>query len=54
MNVLMLVNVRDVHHCFINVKMLPNKEAQVCLELPVRAVGEERWGIWSHLRRRWW
>lgn len=40
---LVLVNVRDVRHCFINVQMLPNKEAQVGPEMPVRADGAERW-----------
>lgn len=40
---LVLVNVRDVCHCFINVQMLPNKEAQVGPEMPVRADGAERW-----------
>lgn len=60
-NALVLVNVRDVRHCFINVQMLPNKEAQVGPELPVRAGGRrqgwggaERWGSWSHPGGRWW
>lgn len=35
----MLVNVKDVCHCFINVQTLPNKEAQVSPEPPVRAGG---------------
>lgn len=38
---LVLVNVRDVCHCFINVQMLPNKEAQVGPEMPARADGAE-------------
>lgn len=40
---LVLANVRDVRHCFINVQMLPNKEAQVGPEMPARADGAERW-----------
>lgn len=38
---LVLVNMRDVYHCFINVQMLPNKEAQVGPEMPARADGAE-------------
>lgn len=38
---LVLVNVRDVCHCFINVQMLPNKEAQVGPEMPARGDGAE-------------
>lgn len=34
---LVLVKVRDACHCFIHVQTLPNKEAQVGPELPVRA-----------------
>lgn len=42
---LVVVNVKDVRHCFINVQTLPNKEAQVSPEPPVRAGGSRQgWG----------